>query len=281
VELVKLNRQLYNITSYRYGFGNSSTSWDQSLINKLEQDLVNAIDELNILGTKFPIASSDINLTPDSAGRDLLNRLHRHFTTGHRSFSYGESPCTWQDNTNLYFTVGVNDKKTFTEQVHKINNVVHQAEIMYTNDRKKTFSANLEYNIIFDNSLPTRPDNEANFGYFAIIKDEHKQYFSDELKYDVWLPINQIQGKNHVVAYLDQDDPTHWDISSNIMYSGSIALGDRSTIKDPAIINWLKSYSIIPSPEHCGMPLGNIISGKEIIPMLGKNAILDIIVEEA
>ena len=276
----KKNLALFNISSQKMSIPPSVGSFSQERINQLEQDFIDSINALNAIGVNFPIAVEEIYLSIDSYGRDLLNRLHRHFTTSLRSVSHSESKFIWQDETDLIFTLSDANRAEFVKQVHKINDTVHTAEIMYGNERKTNFPRYHEYNVSFDSWSPKDPNNNVQVGFFTKIKDEHKQYFSNELKYDVWLPLHQILGKNYWAAYFDEDDPTHWDIDINVAYTGSFAITDRAAIKDPAIVNWLKSYGITPGPEHCGMPLGNIIKGQEIVTKLVHNDILDIVLYE-
>jgi hypothetical protein len=133
---------------------------------------------------------------------------------------------------------------------------------------------------LFDSSNPIDPANNPQWRYFQHLDEEYFQYFTDQLEYDIWLPLHQIQGKNYWICYFDEDDPTHWDVSTNIIYSGSIAIGDRSAARDPKILTWLESYGITPGPMHCGMPLGKIITGRDLVPALDEGSIKDIIINE-
>jgi hypothetical protein len=255
-------------------------NWNPGFVKSVEQDIVSAVTLLNAMGLNFPIPVAEIVLDQTPRSRDLLNRLHRHFTTSHRSVSHGEPTTTWLDGTEYNFKLDPKDYNEFTIQVHNINTAVHNVEGYYTNDRVQNFTPKFEYQILFDSNQPIDINNNPQDGYFQNIKQEHFQYFTDQLEYDAWLPLHQIQGKNYWVAYFDEDDPRPWDVSTNIQYSGSIALGDRSAIRDPKIISWLESYGITPGPLHCGMPLGRIISGKEYISRLRNNDVLSVTVHE-
>jgi hypothetical protein len=247
---------------------------------QLEQRLINAIDALNAMGLSFPVPAEEIKLGTSLDTQHLLNRLHRHFTTGHRSVSLGESTTTWLDNSSHTFKLDPTKFKEFSYYVHEINSVVHESEGHIVNDRQLNFTPRYEYQFLFESTQPKDPNNNPQEIYFQKIKPEHFQYFTDQLKYDVWLPLYQIQGKNYWVSYFDYDDPTHWDVSTNIVYSGSFAVGDRSVTRDPAILEYLRSYGIEPGPLHCGMPLGKVISGKEILTTLTTNNISQIVINE-
>ena len=238
---------------------------------QLELRLINAIYALNAMGLNFPVPVEEIKLGTSLDTQHLLNRLHRHFTTGHRSVSFVESTTTWLDNSSHTFKLDPTKFKEFSYHVHEINSAVHESARYIVNDRQLNFTPRYEYQFLFESNQPKDPNNNPQEIYFQKIKPEHFQYFTDQLKYDVWLPLCQIQGKNYWESYFDYDDPTHWDVSTNIVYSGSFAVGDRSAIRDPVILEYLRSHGIEPGPLHCGMPLGKVVSGKEILPTLTLN----------
>jgi hypothetical protein len=245
--------------------------WSQKRIEIFESKIKEAIRNLNFLGVNFPIAEDEIQITNDSNGRDLLNRLHRHFTTGHRSASETKN-FIWLENSNLTFSINEENYNEFAKWTHQINDYVHQSEPYFINSRKLNFPMTKEYLILYKSMA----FSEQNFNYFCSIKQEHYEYFSDDMHFDVWLPLNQIQGKNYLQGYIDEDNPIHWDISSNIFYSGSFSIGDRGWYHNEEIQNYLKSYGIETGPHTCGMPLGKIIKGRELIPSLTKNKIIAI-----
>ena len=270
----------YQVFSYKQNIPYRAKFWNQSNINKQIEIIVDAITNLNDMGLNFPIPIDEIIyefLEPDNTSRQLLNRLHRHFTTANRSFSHGEPVLTWEDNTPHTFN-RPEDIKRFTHYVHKINTAVHAAEIYFDNDRIRNFKTRYEYQVQFNSWEPIDPNNDPQDRYLIDIKQDHFQYFSDQLVYDVWLPLTQIQGKDYWRAYFDHDDPTKWDVSTNVQYSGCMAITDRSAISDPAILEYLKSYGITPGPLQCGMPLGNIIEGKEYVQSLDNNGIKCVII---
>lgn len=283
VKQIKQNRELYAITSFREVISRGpGLPWNQGRIDELERLFKISIRGLNELGVNFPIQEEEIILADDPKTRNLLNRLHRHFTTSHRSGN------TWTFNSNTNFVVPEDCIKDFKKLVHDINYAVHETEYYITTEHMKTFKSRYsEYQVIFDRSKPLRDDIIAyNTGYdphnfyFQEVLTEHKQFFSDTLEYDVWLTLQQIQGKSYHVCYFDMDDPREWDIDVNVVYSGSLALTNRAVAKDPQITEWLTSYGITPGPEQCGIPVGNIIQGKELVKLLKNNAIIDIIVHE-
>jgi hypothetical protein len=194
--------------------------------------------------------------------------------------SHNEPIQTWLDGSEYTFNLNQADYPVFSKLVHNINTVVHQMEVYYMNDRIKSFNKKHEYQVLFNSSKPLDPANDPQRLYMKQIKEEHFQYFSDQLTYDVWLPLHEIQGKNYWVAYFDMDDPRPWDVSTNVVYSGGFAIGDRSAIRDPAILEYLQSYGITPGPRQCGMPLGHVIQGKELIETMPEGFITEVTVHE-
>lgn len=269
IQLEKI-KDAFAITQYLELPRHRRMPWDQQQISQYELRIKQAIQQLNQMGLNFPIDAEQVILTNDDQGRNLLNRLHRHFTTGHRSVSHGENQHIWQDHTDLKFRLDLTQYAQFSEHVHVINDMVHLAEKYYVSDQEINFRNKYrEYHILFDPACPVDSTKNLHTEYFVPFKSTHYQYFTDNTEYDVWLPSGQIQGKNWWRAYFDCDDPTHWDISLNVNYSGSLSLGQRNQAHDPDLISWLKSHGIKPGPLHVGMPLGNIVSGKEFVADLG------------
>jgi hypothetical protein len=245
--------------------------WNQTHIDQIELEIKNSINGLNAMGLHFPIAVDSIQFNPDNSTRQLLNRLHRYFTTGHRSVSYGESTQTWLDDSDLTFELDATlHYKEFSRLVHNINNMVHQAELYCLSQTELNFLTPFqEYHVLFNTEGPLDPNVNPQEMYFQHIRSEHYQYFSNDHKYDVWLPSGQIQGKNWWRAYFDSDSPVPWDVGLNIMYSGSFSIGTRNQAKDPNFLSWLKQHDIDPGPLHVGMPLGKIVAGHEFAKNLG------------
>jgi hypothetical protein len=284
VNQLKRNHELYSINSFKETIRPKSVvPWNQKTIDQLTEVFKTTIRDLNALGVSFPVTENEIIIANDVYTRDLLNRLHRHFTTSHNSGN------TWQYGTDLNFVVPESKSAEWKKLIHDINHAVHETEVYIMTEHIQTFkSLYFEYQIIFDRSSPKLNDMvsvvtgyDPNGGYFQELKQEHKQYFSDTLEYDVWLTLDQVQGKNYHRCYFEMDDPREWDIDTHVVYSGSLSLTDRAVAKDPQITKWLKSYGIDPGPDHCGMPIGNIVEGKEIVPALRDQSIIDIIIHES
>ena len=278
---LKRNLGLFHIDSWIDYIPASFRTWDSSIVKECENSIKNSIRILNDLNLNFPIKPEEVIFEEGSSySRDILNRLHRHFTTSHRSVSWNENITTWKDGTDLTFNLNPKDMSAFVENVHNINDMVHVCEGFYTNERESNFPIYKELQVHLNSSKPLDPLNNIQENYFKNIKDEHYQYFTDNLVYDVWLPLYQIQGKNYWIAYFNEDDPREWDVTTNIFFSGSFSIGDRSLTKNEELLQWLQSYDITPGPLTCGMPLGNVIEGKELIFNTSKNKIIKIEIYE-
>lgn len=83
IEQFKVVNSLCNYEQMYFSPINYDKNWNFLKIAKCEEKIKESIDNLNKLATNFPITAEDIKITNDQNGRDLLNRLHRHFTTGH------------------------------------------------------------------------------------------------------------------------------------------------------------------------------------------------------
>jgi hypothetical protein len=171
------------------------------------------------------------------------------------------------------------DYPKFSRLVHDINDAVHVIEAYYYNDRIQLFPAYKEYQIEYLSHTP-RPDSIiTDQQFFQPIQEQHKKYFTRDQGYTVWLPLYQIQGKNYWVGYFDYDDPRHWDISTNVVYSGSFSLGSRQILHYPELTEWLQSYGIEPGPEQGGMPLGHVTQGWDLVQDLQAGDIKDIVID--
>ena len=302
IEQILYVRKHYTIASWKQNIPEPHISWDQNKIDFYCSLLIKYINKLNDMGLNFPISPDEVVIKDMSdKSRQLLNDLHRHFTTGENSLNDRRvQEGTWRYNTQYTFNRPDYDRiGELFDCFHGINYAVHDIESYFTNERIKNFRVRSEYQVEFkglpspseyvattdnlepDDKIKNLENNMTNIpqNYFKTIKKEHYDFFSDDiLKHNVWLPLYQIQGKDYVRAYFDYDDPTEWDISTNIVYSGCFSIGDRSWAKDPSILDYLKSYGITPGPMECGMPLGYVVQGEELVSSLETNNVKKVLI---
>ena len=280
---IKWVKELYYFESSNDYYPLRPHQWNQEKIKNFEISIKESVQWLNDNGYRFPIPLNEIILENNSTSRNLLNRLHRHFTTGHRTVSHAESIKTWLENSAYTFDFdhSKNSYQEFSRAVHNINTQVHYAEQYYTTERMKTFPSVAECTVVYNSTRPIDPANDPQKDYLIEITEKDYQYFSDDTDaYDVWLPLGEMQGKNYYRAYFDEDEPMHWDIFTNHYYSGSFSFADRSAMKHPDMIAYLQSHGVKPSPLTIGIPLGKIIQGKELLKLFDINDIIKVDVIE-
>lgn len=274
IEQHRIVNQTFNFNQTSYEIPFVRHEFDEEKVSANVELLKRAITQLNDMELHFPIEPENLVLRNNKFSRQLLNQLHRFFTTSHRSVASLERNFTWKDKSNYTFNLERKNYRDFAELVHQINTLVHDTENYYTNDRIKNFPPKKEWLVLY-NSNDYKTD-VINVQYYKNIIPKHYIYFSDDFSHDLWLPLTQIQGKNYVNAYFDEDEPTNWDVSNNIIYSGSFSIGDRSWTREPVIEEWLSSYGIKIGPLAVGMPLGKCVEGKEFIDSLGEIKILSV-----
>jgi hypothetical protein len=261
------NNNIAKITKERINFAPEIKNWDLYAVRELESECKQVVQELNDLGFNFPLLPDQIKFQNPNNLQNLLNQLHRYFTTGSKSGN-----CWMYAVPNQFNIVGRTD--IFYNLINKINSIVHIVEYYAATDHKHNFKSKYtEYEIRFDYSNFNQAD------IMKEIKAEHLQYFSMSADYDVWLA-HCILGKTFDTCYFDMDDPREHDIMADQFYDGSLLFSDKAILRDAQIQNWLKSYGITVNADHFGMPIGKIISGKELVPIIKNTNITNVTVEK-
>jgi hypothetical protein len=280
-EIIKLSHFVTRRDTYPTGdlsvSGIDQASYREQLSNELNEKtekLKETINAINMLGMDFPVPSREVEFENNTfeVSRKLLNVIHRHFTTGHRSLTYDdELVFTWKFGSNITFEKPENHTEKFkllSKFLHDINDLVHVIEPHLDNPRLSklvnTDSIYNEYTVEFK-----KTHYAQNFS--KTIKREDFKFFSNNVKkYDVWLPLCQIQGKDYGRAFGDYDDPKEWDITNNIYYSGSFSIGKRDFyVSNSDFLTFLEENGITPGPLQCGMPIGRVIQGEGFVSSLG------------
>ena len=249
----------------------------QEILKDLE-NLRNTIIKLQDMGTKFPFDSSKVVyekiFMDHDAGQQLLNEIHRYFTTGERTYTGWDrrieehSLPHWSDDFESEFTINENNKDEFYKQLLLINDCVHEVDQSLMTTRKS-----IDYNKQIVNL-----QFKFTEGIFADIREEDYIYASDNEEYDVWVG-NDILGKDYIEAFYDHDDPSEWDVAPINGHSGKFYINVKSQwyepnstnttiqqlVKRDDFQNWLKEYNIEYVPQICGIPLGKVTSGKEFL----------------
>jgi hypothetical protein len=265
------------LDTYRYNsyFTKYPYLWeqDQPTIEAHALHLSQIVRQLIQMETGFPedFDPTEVEIL-DLTLQQKLNRLHRYFTT----FTQDSDSRGLQWATDVP-VVGSNDKQKFSkmfELAHQINGLVHLIENYVTTPHKEKFLENpqrtdleIEFDV-YENTNEASKSIQVKGDRWNYMTPDDFAYLSNDPKFDVWLPDN-ILGKPYNRAYYDHDDPTQWDITHNIGYTGNFQVGSRTNkateMQTPEIQEWLRSYGIEPGPATCGMPLGYITSGREFL----------------
>ena len=254
---------------------------DPRVVQQNADKLILAVDELNAMGLNFPYQINQDSLNNyDETAQDLLNKLHRAFTTANKArFDGNGNVLQWSDRFESKFTVpdGMMDRVMYLTEI--INDTVHATENYIKTHRKPTDQTKIyrhaEFlaNVTNDNPYADLGPYSTLKGWFTNFTEEDYSLFDDSNNFDVWVG-RDILGKDYLHAYYDCDDPTNWDVSGSLGYSGKIAL-DNSTVTKGDILKsddfqaWLASYGVEYTKRMGGMPLGNIVEGKEITQKFG------------
>jgi len=244
------------------------------ITTRAKKGFTEAIDGIHSLGYTFPISAEEIcKLVPNTEHelRDslnlqlLLNQVHRYFTTCHRDINKERQTYNDQD----YFFIRYEHRHQIARYLYTINDSVHDLENFIVTPNMKVFNATHEYQIVFDHYQPYDPTYFDYRDYFVDFSTTDYHFFTDQLgEYDMWVPWHQIEGKCYWDSYFAHDDPTQWDCSENIQYTGSIALGKRTQARDANLERWLKQHGIKPGPLTVGAPIAVLISGHKTLEWL-------------
>jgi hypothetical protein len=214
-------------------------------IDARRSDLIRVIDEFNsTMDFQFPFEIRDsIEFT-----RKDLNIIHRYFTTGSSFRSWTLDSEKLIETNNPMF-------ETFQKRLSAINDAVHMLDNYYDNRNKKQ-SENVDI-------LSFQPANQHPSDFFQHQVGDWR-YLDYDLEYDVFMNY-AICGKDYFQAYIDEDDPRNWDITSqyssyyNFFYID--VNGERNKVmSSPEFKLWLNNACLYNSAWQF-MPIGKVISG--------------------
>jgi hypothetical protein len=243
-------------------------------ISSQTSQLIDIVQQLHDMNIGFPCSISAENMQGmGNTAQDLMNKMHRAFTTAHRCNDNIE-PLRWSDKFESRFEIAdsaqLEKMLWLTDQV---NALVHEIEINLKTDRKK-----FDWRLL-PNQIEIHLDSYVNNNtrmlkeWFHMIKPQHAQYYNDSKEFDVWVG-KDILGKDYLVAYYEHDDPSEWDVSYSLGYSGKFAIDQLNDIRRVDILHsdefrsWLDSAGVAYTPAICGMPIGTVTEGKELVNSL-------------
>jgi hypothetical protein len=270
IEHIKLMFSKFPSASVVKTYGAIMINTPDNFVHEQIQRLTDTIDELNELGTNFPYkVEPELIFLRNTKTQWYLNDLHRAFTTAHRSLYEGGDMYYWSDKFESKFNLDKLHHDRFLYLIDQINDMVHATELYVKTERKTNNPANLACQA--EVSADTFSNNGTRLikEYFFNIEPEDYKYFSDSNEYDVWVGTN-ILGKDYLIAYYEHDDAGAWDVTHVLGYSCKIAI-DISTITRASIMKtdnfqqWLAEGNVNYTPAMCGMPVGQVINGKEFL----------------
>ena len=253
---------------------------DSKFVQEQTDKFITIVDELNSMGLNFPYQiHKDSLINQDDAAQDLLNKLHRSFTTSTKYHYAGNKILIWNERIESAFTIPDGKLARVLYLTEIVNEMVHDTEYYMkthrkTSDRNKVLNqVELLANITNDNPYTDLGPYYTLKGWFTTYTEEDYSYFSDSNEYDVWVG-RDILGKDFIHAYYDCDDPTNWDVTGSLGYSGKIAMDVGPTVKADILQSdnfhaWLDGYGVKYSKKMGGMPLGTIVEGKELLTLFG------------
>lgn len=258
-----------------------------AFIQSQTDKFISIIDEFNSLGLDFPYTVTKDSFTAqDEAGQDLLNKLHRSFTTANKCHFDGLPTLFWSDRFSSNFVVpeGKMDRVMYLTEI--INSMVHDTEF-YMNTPRKPVNRQDVVNQVEILASVTNDNPHSDLGPYSTLKgwfycytDEDYELFSDSDEYDVWVG-RDILGKDFIHAFYDCDDPTNWDVTGSLGGAGKIGI-DVGPVTKSAIIKsdsfraWLDEYRVTYSKKMGGMPLGTVVVGREILTKFSMPEIISV-----
>jgi hypothetical protein len=256
--------------------------WHHQKAEQHQAEIRYAINEINKMGLNFPIDPKDVILEPNKRTRILLNKLHRHFTTGDLTKSTWYSCLEPEYKYGMGYWNQIKDNlEIYTDVIHIINDHIHEVETMIPSKRGDSYQKYQRHQLVFDTSrggdywkhISLNKTNTPAKHDGTLYND---CYSGDAEGYDIWIHPHQILGKSYLRAYFDYDDPNEWDITIPIVISGSIQIGNMTPFYNDTINKWLRANNIQPGPMTCGIPIGNIEESDAPLDQLFTGSILGI-----
>ena len=166
------------------------------------------------------------------------------------------------------------NKKLFLDHSANINTAVHNLEMYMISDHKRMaatepcsrFSLYFDaYNVSADSQILAREAARS-------VQPSDAEFYSDSTEYDVWVG-KDILGKDYMTAFLENDDPSEWDVTEILYYTGRIEIDLTPytfvhRIRSPEFATWLADHDVTYSPRMAGLPLGNIIQGRDVLQQI-------------
>lgn len=183
--------------------------------------------------------------------QDRLNKWHRYFTT--LADGYFKEHIIIPPNCN---------RDELYSHLHTLNTHIHKLELKNINQKrsKLNFGNQFGIHVSFDwNRISTLVNGVWSPEYMEELTPGFFNIFDNEYDCNVWMS-DDIQGKDLIRAWLDDDDLTMNDVTGNQFMTPNIILDPYNSYKN-ILDNTEFRESYLRSNKHLDrIPLGNIIN---------------------
>lgn len=207
------------------------------------------------------IVINELIQDPQRFSQDHLNVWHRQFTT------------LEMRNSAYHLYNGNEDNKKHYFYIQEINRIVHKLELFtYPKLPRIMKYYDKQFGIQFtnanNNALIKNDDCAKVWEYCTDLSTGIFDFETDKYDYDVWLQAD-ILGKDHVKAWVEQDDLTQSDITGNLILTPSLMLDVNKIIKRVYDDKDFRKESKASGKTVDRLPLGNIVKPCGLNEMAG------------
>lgn len=259
-----------------------SILWNFTSHGMSKQYQADPLPHLNQLHHSFVFLQQHLGLDFDKEIADLLlllndpykltqvqlNRWHRHFTTVATEYYSGK----------MAMPTGVSVDQLF-HSIHAINQSVHDLEFVTypTLGRRAALANRLQYSAFCADARALEGSNALWVSGHAESITDSFDPATEEYHYDVWIN-EDIQGKDHMKAWLDEDDLLETDVWGNSFMTPNVMFDPHmiyaSIIDNPA---FMADYQASAKKLN-RWPLGKIVNTVDW-PKLTKSRISSIVLD--
>ena len=240
--------------------------WTEEEIAEILRKINSAISVIKQeFAIQFPFASVQKGMD-----HDQLNRMHRAVTTA------VVRKDRWLEEEAAHFSLAESQQDRFLQLIKEIALGIHDySHCLRPDDRMqrvlgKKSAKSFEYHLL--NFRNTDAANQTCADLWQDIDASHRKFFSTE--HSVYVK-QDILGKDYLQAFLDEDDPREWDVTSSQGYTGGLEIDLTNSrtkfMRSPLFHDWLQSYGLSPNNEICGyLPVGDVVHVRQL-PRVNQN----------
>jgi len=243
---------------------------NEKIFNQKLKELLKGLNKIpKILNTSIPIefkTQLDLYDYNDIYGtQHQMNIIHRWVVSTSHGVKYTI------DNCDAILTVKKDPSiLAYNGLIWQLNKLVHEVEQTYNRPRYSKYLSNLywDQDFKFKNHVDSR----------FIWNKKYDHLFTTK-NHDMWLA-KRILGKDYRESWLDNDNPTEFDVTNtdpNVGWAFELdPLNDtESFFKSTEFNDWLNMYDINNNDATLGrVPLGNIINKNDISNIMLNNQII-------